>query len=89
MRGIITIGQPYPFFLVGYFGVPPICRGSFRPDSNSIAAKRICFQFLRKIEGYFRIGPLLALSVIEVGPWKRSASYMSNSADATEVQIWL
>jgi hypothetical protein len=89
MRGIITIGQSHPFLLVGYFGAPPICRGSFIPDSNSISAKRMCFQCLRKIEGFLRIGPLLALSAIEVGPLKRSASYMNNSVKVTEVRIWL
>ena len=89
MCGIITFGQPHPFLLVGYFGVPPICRGSFIPDSNSISAKRMCFQCLRKFEGFLRIGPLLALSIIEVGPWKRSASYMNNSVNMTEVRIWL
>jgi hypothetical protein len=89
MCGIITFGQPHPFLLAGYFGEPPICRGSFLPDSNLISAKRMCFQCLRKIEWFFRIGPSLAHSVIEVGPWKRSASYMNNSVNTTEVRIWL
>jgi hypothetical protein len=89
MRGIITFGQPRPFLLVGHFGVPPICRSSFISNSNSISAKQMCFQCLRKIAGFFRIGPLLALSVVEVGPWKRSASHMNNGVNATEVRIWL
>jgi hypothetical protein len=89
MCGIATFGQPHPFLLIGYFGVPPICRGSFIPDSNSISEKRMCFHCLRKIGVSLRAGPLLALSFAEMAPGKRPASYMNNSVNATEVRIWL
>jgi hypothetical protein len=89
MRGIITIGQPHPFLLVGYFGAPPKCRVLFMPSTNSISAKQMCFQCLRKIQGLLRIGPMLAHSVAEMVPGKRSASYMNNSVKVTEVRIWL
>jgi hypothetical protein len=89
MCGLITFGQAHPFLLVGYFGVPPICRGGFLRDSNSISAKRMCFQCLRKIKGFISIGTLLALSVIGVGPRKRPASYMNNSLNPAEIRIWL
>ena len=89
MCGKVASGQPYPFLLVGNFGVPPICRGSFLPNSNSISAERMCFQRLGKIEGFFRTGPLVALSVFEVESWKRPASYMNNRVNVTEARIWL
>ncbi len=89
MKGIITIGRPHPFLLVGYFGAPPICRGMFIPRTNSIFAKQKCFQCLREIEGFTRAGPPLALSVTDMGPWKWSASHMNKGVSVTEVRTWL
>jgi hypothetical protein len=62
-HGIITIGQTHPLILVGYFGVPPKCRVTFRPTPKSILVQQTCFQRLTKIRGFFHVGPLLALSI--------------------------
>jgi hypothetical protein len=89
MNGKIAIGQLPPFSLVGYFGAPPICRGIFTPNTNLFISKQKSFQPLGKTESFLRIGPLNALSVADTGSGKRSASYMNNGADVTEVRLWL
>jgi hypothetical protein len=89
MFGIITFGHPHLFLLVGDIGVPPICRAMFKRRTNSIFAKQMCFQCLRKIEGFLRVGLSPALSVIDLGPRKRSTSYMNSGVNVTEVRIWL
>jgi hypothetical protein len=88
MHGLITVGKPAPSLLLAYFGAPPTCRVIFVHDLNSISLKQMWFQCLGKFEEFPRIGPALALSVTEVVLWKRSASFINNSVNVTEVRMW-
>jgi hypothetical protein len=47
------ISQPHAFFLVGYFGVPPICRSRYLPDSSAISANRCVLNALERSKGSF------------------------------------
>jgi hypothetical protein len=48
MHGVITFGQPYPFLLVGYFGVSPKYRVLCVSGRNQLLQNRRVFSVMAR-----------------------------------------
>jgi hypothetical protein len=59
MNGIITMAQPQPFFLVGYFGVPPKCRVVLIPTQIQFLQNRCAFSVLERLKSSFVLASCL------------------------------